>query len=94
MRFLITLALVALVATTVFAGPPQQGVYYSYDMPSGSFPAGRFSESWAGPATHGQFGNTVNAESWDGTALGTVWKLWCPSIATPPVLVSDTRDGN
>lgn len=94
MRFLITVALAVLVAAPVLAGPPVQGVYYTYDMPGGSFSPGRFSESWAGPGTHGQFGNTVNAESWNGTALGTEWKLWCPSISLPPVLVSDSRDGN
>jgi hypothetical protein len=76
------------------AGPPVAGVYYSYDMPGGSFNAGRFAESWAGPGRDGQMGNTVNAMSWDGMALGTEWKLWCPSIQTAPVLVGNTVDGN
>jgi len=94
MRLLLTVLVIALLAAPVLAGPPVQGIYYSFDMPSGSFYAGRFSESWAGPGTHGQTGNTVNAESWNGTALGTEWKLWCPSIALPPMLVSDTRNVN
>ncbi len=83
-----------LAAVGAQAGAPVQGTYYSYDMPGGSFNTGRFSESWAGPGRHGAIGNTVNAQSWNGTALGTEWKLWCPSIQTPPVLVADTRDGN
>jgi len=76
------------------AGAPVQGTYYSFDYPGGSFNPGHFSESWAGPGRDGQIGNTVNAQSWNGTALGTEWMLWCPSIQTPPVLVADTRDGN
>ena len=94
MKFLVTVVLVVLFAAPVLAGPPIQGVYYSTDFPGGSFSPGHFSESWAGPGTHGQIGNTVNAESWDGTTLGAEWKLWCPSIALPPALVSDTRDEN
>jgi hypothetical protein len=39
-------------------------------------------------------GNTLHAQSWDGATLGTEWKVWCASIALPPTLVSDTRDGN
>jgi hypothetical protein len=60
----------------------------------GTFNAGRFSESSVDPGRDGQIGNTVNAESWNGSVLGTEWRLWCPSIQTPPVLVSDTRDGS
>lgn len=94
MKLLLTLAAIVLLGAPAFAGPPVQGVYYSFDLPGGTFFPGRFSESWAGPASHGQLGNTVNAASWDGASLGTEWKLWCPSIAAAPVLVSDTRDGS
>jgi hypothetical protein len=83
-----------MVAFPALAGAPVQGTYYSFDYPGGSFNPGHFSESWAGPGRDGQIGNTVNAQSWNGTALGTEWMLWCPSIQTPPVLVADTRDGN
>lgn len=92
MRLLLTIVLIGLFAVPALAGPPIQGIYLSYDMPGGAFNTGYFSESWAGPGTHGQFGNTVHAESWDGNALGTEWRLWCPSIATNPTLVDDTRD--
>jgi hypothetical protein len=79
------------VAVSVQAGTPVQGTYYSFDMPGGTFNTGLFTESWVGAGADGQIGNTVNAQSWNGAALGTDWKLWCPSIQTPPVLVSDTR---
>jgi hypothetical protein len=92
---LTAMALVCLfVAVGVQAGAPVQGTYYSFDYPGGSFNPGHFSESWAGPGRDGQIGNTVNAQSWNGTALGTEWMLWCPSIQVLPVLVADTRDGN
>lgn len=75
--------------------PPVHGTYQSVDMPGGTMQKGYFSESWptATPG-HGQVGNTINAASWDGAALGNEWKLWCTSIALPPTQVSDNRDGN
>jgi hypothetical protein len=79
-------------AVPVLAGPPIQGIYFSNDMPGGTFNPGYFSESWVDPGRDGQLGNTVNAQSWDGAVLGAEWKVWCPSIQMPPVLVSDTRD--
>jgi hypothetical protein len=91
MKLLSMILVLGFVAIPAMGAPPVVGAYYSYDLPGGTFNAGRFSESWVDPGTHGQIGNTVNAESWNGTALGTEWKLWCPSIQTPPVLVSDTR---
>jgi hypothetical protein len=93
MRLLLTALVLALLAAPVMAGPPVQGDYNSFDLPGGSFYAGRFSESWMDMGTHGQIGNTVNAESWTGSALGTEWRLWCPSITMSPTLVGDTRDG-
>lgn len=94
MRFLLSVLAIVLLAVPVLAGAPIEGVYFSKDFPGGSYWPGHFSESWVGPGTHGQTGNTINAQSWDGTTLGAEWKLWCPSIALPPSLVSDTRDGN
>jgi hypothetical protein len=90
---IIVFALV-LLATPVWAGQPAVGNYYSYDLPGGTFHEGRFSESWVGGG-HGQLGNTINAQSWDGMtyALGTDWKLWCPSIFIAPVEISNTIDG-
>ena len=94
MRLLAIFSIISLLALPVMADPPSEGVYLSYDMPGGMFSTGYFSESWAGPGRDGQLGNTIHAQSWDGNALGTEWMLWCPSIQSPPVLVSDTRDAN
>ena len=85
----------AVVASAQPYDPPVNGIYFSTDMPGGTILTGYFSESWAGAIpTHGQLGNTINAGSWDGTTLGAEWKLWCSTINQPPILVSDTRDGN
>jgi hypothetical protein len=75
--------------------PPINGIYKSTDLPGGTILKGYFSESWvtATPG-HGQIGNTINAASWDGTDLGGEWRVWCPSIALPPTLISDGRDVN
>jgi hypothetical protein len=56
------------------------------------FDPGRFSESWMGGP--GQVGNTINAQSWDGSTLGGDWVVSCAAIASPPTLESDTRDAN
>jgi hypothetical protein len=83
-----------LAAVPVLAGPPQTGVFYSTDL-GGQMLAGRFSESWVDPGSHGQVGNTLNAESYDpGFGLASQWRLYCATIALPPSLVGDTRDAN
>jgi hypothetical protein len=92
MRICFTLLVAILLAAPAVAGPPTAGIYRSTDM-GGLMLTGRFSESWVAPGTHGQIGNTINAASWDGAALGTQWVLSCPHIGTSPVLVSNTVDG-
>jgi hypothetical protein len=83
-----------LAAVPALAGPPATGVYYSTDL-GGLMLTGRFSESWVDPGDHLQVGNTFNAESYDpGFGLGSQWKIYCASIALPPTLIADTRDGN
>jgi hypothetical protein len=94
MKHLAFVVIMVMIAIPAMAGVPVPGTYLSYDMPGGSFNTGRFTESWVGTGADGQIGNTANAQSWNGVALGLEWKLWCPSIQTAPVLVSDTRDGN
>jgi hypothetical protein len=92
MKRIAIVGLALLVAVPAFAGAPATGTYYSWDLPGGSFDAGRFSESWL--PSSGQIGNTVNAMSWDGATLGGEWKVWCPSIASSPTLVADTRNAS
>jgi hypothetical protein len=91
MRRILLSIVCILVAASAAANPPITGTYLSTDMPGGTMLTGTFSESWVTAAGQGQIGNTVNALSWDGTALATEWKVWCPSIAAAPVLISDTR---
>ena len=94
MRAAVLMIVFALAASTVLAGPPQTGVYLSDDM-GGQVLTGRFSESWVDPGSHGQLGNTINAQSYDPAfGQGSQWKVWCASIALPSTLVSDTRDVN
>lgn len=97
MKLFLSIVMLIAMATTAVAQaplPPAAGIYYSDPLPGSSFVSGHFSESWVGTGRDGQLGNTINAASWDGTDLGTVWKLWCPSIASPPEFVRDTRDEN
>lgn len=90
-RLFLTMILV-LVPTLALAGPPAAGTYQSQDI-GGLMLNGRFSESFMGGGP-GQVGNTINAESFDGANLGTQWTLGCVSIASPPTMISDSRDGS
>ena len=92
MRLALGVAVVAVLALAVSAqaGPPANGVYKS-DL--GQVLEGRYSECWVGGG-QGQLGNTVHAQSWDGSLLGTQWEVACPYIQTPPVLVNDNVDAN
>jgi hypothetical protein len=83
--------IVVLAASAAQAGPPRSGTLRSTDL-GGAVLTGNFSESWLTAGAHGQVGNAVNAMSWDGATLETQWKLWCPSVASPPVPAGDTRD--
>lgn len=86
--------LFVLAAVPALAGPPQNGIYFSTDM-GGQMLPGRFSESWVDPGSHGQVGNTLNAESYDPVfGLASQWRVYCASIAFPPSLIGDTRDAN
>ncbi len=69
--------------------PPMNGLYTSVSQ-GGTLLDGRFSESWVG-GQEGAIGNTLNVASWDGSGLGSEWRVWCASMAAAPVLVSDTR---
>ncbi len=79
MRFA-TLLLVA-GAIVLFAAPawtvcpvhPNPGTYSTY---AGTIMPGRDSEAWCTGAGPGKPGNTDNAESWNGTTLGSQWRVW------------------
>jgi hypothetical protein len=89
----IIFTIVLTVPLLVFAGPPIDGTYLSTDL-GGSVLLGRYTESWSAPGGRLQQGNTVNKRSWDGAALGTQWEMYCNRIGGPPVLITDTVDGN
>lgn len=62
---------------------------------TGTMLGGRASEAWCGtdgaPINGGVPGNTQNAMSWNGAALGTQWKAWDMTIdANGASLVSET----
>lgn len=93
MRTALIFVIAMVTASFAVAGPPAVGSYYSDDF-GGVMLMGRFSESWLPAGAYGQIGNTTNAMSWDGSVLGSEWKMWCMSIAAAPSLVADTRDIN
>lgn len=90
MRMLL-LVLAGILIPVVSLAAPATGTYNSTDI-GGLMLPGRFSESFMGPGP-GQLGNTIHAQSYDG-GLGTQWSLGCVSIAAPPTLIGDTRDGS
>lgn len=73
---------IVLVAASAFADcsiHPNPGMYSTY---AGTVLPGRASEAWCSypPYEAGFPGNTENAESWNGTALGTQWRVWGMAI--------------
>ena len=73
-------------ATASGANPPLVGTYKTL---SGTVLPGRATESMPCDSCFGQVGNLIMAESWDGSALGTNWKVSCPQVATTPTLIYD-----
>jgi hypothetical protein len=76
-------AFVLLAAGSALAACPDViGIWSSNPETNPDFPLlnGRMSEAWCSGAGPLQPGNMVNAESWDGTALGIEWKLWGMTI--------------
>ena len=95
MKTVLSMILVFVLAAPilVIAGPPIDGTYLSTDL-GGPMLLGRYSDSWAVPDGRLQQGNTTHKLSWDGVTLGIQWQISCPRIANPPVLLTDTVDGN
>ena len=89
----IIFALFLIAPLLAIAGPPADGIYTSTDL-GGQVLLGRYSESWEVPGDRLETGNTANKRSWDGASLGTQWELYCTRIAAPPMLITDTVDGN
>jgi hypothetical protein len=65
---------------TAFAqsNPPLNGTYKTEDL---DFLEGRYSVSWPAGNGYEDLGNLIQQESWNGVALGTEWRIYCPFIA-------------
>jgi len=71
----------------------------TWSTTTGTMIGGRASEAWCAadgmPLAAGVPGNTQNAQSWNGSALGTQWQATGMQIdAVGAVLISDTVDGS
>ena len=77
--------LVGLAVTPALAAPIN-GIYQSVEF-GGAIIDGRWSEGWVG-GIEGSVGSTIHAMSFDGTALGTMWKIAGPAIISPPTIIS------
>lgn len=80
---LLTFASAALASGT---NPPLIGTYKTL---SGTVLPGSATESMPCDTCSEQVGNLIMAESWNGTTLGTNWKVSCPQVAATPTLVYD-----
>jgi hypothetical protein len=76
----------ASIASASGTNPPLVGTYKT--LTSSVLP-GRATESMPCDGCEGQVGNLITAESWDGSALGTNWKVSCAQLAASPTLVYD-----
>lgn len=82
-----------LAAGSVIAGPPLDGAYQSTDL-GGPVYVGRYTEAWSTGGAAINAGTTLNAESWNGSALGTQWRYWCATEAANGVLLVNTVNGS
>ncbi len=95
LRMIILAVLLVAFSQAAFAQCPN--AIGQWTTTNGTIDAGRATEAWCGtdgaPIQGGMPGNTQNAMSWDGAALGTQWQAWGMSIdATGAVLLIDTVD--
>ena len=89
----LTLLMLVIIPTLSLAGPPLNGDYTTLDL-GGPVSTGRAAESW--DLGGGQFlaGTTLNAQSWNGAALGTEWRFTCGTETSPAVLLVDNVNGS
>lgn len=73
-----------LAASASAMNPPLPGTYKTL---TATVLPGRATESMPCDSCFGQVGDLVMAESWDGSTLGTNWRVSCPQIATTPTLL-------
>jgi hypothetical protein len=85
----ILFVILAATATAALAGPPFDGIYKSSD---GDFNEGREGSSWLSGDFLGR-SNVLHAESWDGSTLGTDWKILCPEVVRVTLIVDVAPGG-
>lgn len=95
MRNLLPLFLILAVALAGSAAAQCPNAIDVWSTTYGTMLGGRASEAWCGadgfPIQPGVPGNTQNAQSWDGAALGTQWRAWDMEIdPNGAVLINDT----
>ncbi len=76
-------AMLAMGVSAVYAQPPVDGVYKTQD---GDFLEGRYSVSWPGGNGYEDTGNLIHLESWNGAALGSEWRAFCPFVISVTTL--------
>lgn len=92
-KVLLSVALLLVLAAPVLATCPNMNGPFT--TLNGTLLPGRVSEAWCTGAGPGVPGNMENAESWDGTALGTQWRIWGMTInATGAVMVGQRTIGS
>lgn len=85
---IVLFASLALLPAGLLAGPPLNGDYDSQDI-GGPLYVGRYTEGWDAGGGALLAGSTLNAESWDGSMLGTQWRYWCSTESGDAVLLVD-----
>jgi hypothetical protein len=74
-------AAVLFIAAAVWAGCPIHPNPGIYTTTNGTILPGRVSEAWCTVASPGVPGNTEDAQSWNGAALGSQWRVWGQAIS-------------
>jgi hypothetical protein len=84
------MVVVAATASAALAGSPIDGVYKSSD---GDFNEGREGSWWRSGVSFLDIGNVLHAESWNGSTLGTDWKILCPEVVRVTLILDLTSGG-
>lgn len=82
--------MLAVGVSSALAQPPVDGVYKTQDL---DFIEGHYSVSWPAGNSFEDNGNLMHMESWDGAALGTEWRIFCPFIANVTTLYYNDLGG-
>ena len=90
-RICAAVVVVSALLTGSVAAAPVTGFYMSGT--GGDVLEGRWSEAWFG-GVEGAIGSTINAASWNGSTLGTMWELTGPAIDAAPTMYDTYPEGS